>query len=80
MWAWCRHPNYLGALGFWFALALAGYVATGALLAWLGAAAMLVLFLGVSIPMIDRRQLANKAAYADYVREVPTLLPRPPRS
>ncbi len=80
VWGWCRHPNYLGELGFWFALALAGYAATGDPLTWLGAVAMLGLFLGVSIPMIDRRQLANKPAYADYRLEVPALLPRPPRS
>lgn len=75
VWGWCRHPNYLGELGFWLALGIAGFVASGAWLAWLGFVCMLVLFVGISIPMIDKRQLANKERYAQYRREVPALLP-----
>ena len=78
VWAWCRHPNYLGELGFWLALALAGYLATGVAMTWAGFAAMVVLFVGISIPMIDKRQLGNKPAYADYKNRVPSLIPRPP--
>ena len=77
VWAWCRHPNYLGELGFWLALALAGFAATGEWLNGLGFALMLGLFTGISIPMIDKRQLANKPDYAAYHRDVPALLPRP---
>lgn len=75
VWAWCRHPNYLGELGFWFSLALAGYLTTADPLAWLGFVAMVLLFTTISIPMIDKRQLANKAEYAAYRDAVPALIP-----
>jgi len=77
VWSWCRHPNYLGEIGFWLSLGVAGFLATGITLNWLGIAAMIALFVGVSIPMIDKRQLANKADYADYRARVPSLIPWP---
>lgn len=76
VWGWCRHPNYLGELGFWFALGLCAYMATGLLFSWLGFALMLALFFGVSIPMIDKRQLGSKPAYADYKAQVPSIVPK----
>ena len=75
VWSWCRHPNYLGELGFWLALGLCGYLVTGELFAWLGFVLMVGLFLGVSIPMIDKRQLANKPEYTAYRSEVAPLIP-----
>ena len=76
VWNWCRHPNYLGEIGFWLALAIAGYIGSGSHLSWVGFLAMVALFLGISIPMIDKRQLANKAKYAQYHAQVPSLIPR----
>lgn len=76
VWAWCRHPNYLGEIGFWVALGLFGYAANPTLpWNWAGIIAMVVLFLCVSIPLIDRRLLARKPAYADYRRRVWSLVP-----
>ena len=76
VWSWCRHPNYLGEIGFWLALAIAGYVGSGSLYAWVGFIAMVMLFIGISIPMIDKRQLANKSKYAAYHEQVPSLIPK----
>lgn len=75
VWSWCRHPNYLGEIGFWVALGIAGYSASGLWQAWIGVIAMVLLFLVVSIPMLDKRQLANKPGYAEYKKQVPALLP-----
>ncbi len=75
VWTWCRHPNYLGELGFWLALGIAGYAASGQLVSGLGFLLMVALFVGISIPMIDKRQLANKLDYRTYQSEVPTLIP-----
>jgi protein-S-isoprenylcysteine O-methyltransferase Ste14 len=43
----------------------------------IGFAAVVVLFLTVSIPMIERRLEQDKGAYGSYKRHTPTLLPRP---
>ena len=80
VWSWCRHPNYLGEIGFWLALAIAGYLGSGSLYAWAGFIAMVILFIGISIPMIDKRQLGNKSKYAAYHERVPSLIPRMTRA
>lgn len=76
VWAWCRHPNYLGEIGFWAALACFA-VGTGSAALWSlsGAAAMIVLFVGVSIPMIEKKLDAGKRGYAEYRAQSPMLLP-----
>lgn len=75
VWAWCRHPNYLGELGFWCTLAVAGAGVNSSGWVWLGFASMVALFVGISIPMIDKRQLENKPGYANYQLNVPSLIP-----
>jgi steroid 5-alpha reductase family enzyme len=80
LWAWSRHPNYLGEILFWVSLALFGLAAGGFVWwAWLGATAMLAMFWFVSIPLKETRMLARRPAYAERQRRVATLLPRPPR-
>ena len=76
VWAYVRHPNYVGELGFWLALGLAGYAASGQIMSLLGFVCMLALFLGVSIPMIERRQLEAKPDYAAYQADVGALIPK----
>lgn len=80
LWAWSRHPNYVGELGFWFSLGLFGLAASPS--SWwvlLGTVAMLGMFLGASIPMMEKRSLERRPAYRDVVERVPRLVPRPPR-
>lgn len=56
VWALCRHPNYLGELLFWWGLALLGLgAAPDEWWAVCGAVAITVLFVTISIPMMDRR-------------------------
>jgi len=78
LWARCRHPNYLGEMGFWFGLWLFSVAATTSIwqLATLGPLAMIVLFVVISIPMIETKLLAEKPAYAHYQKNTPMLLPR----
>jgi steroid 5-alpha reductase family enzyme len=76
VWAWCRHPNYLGEIGFWVGVCLFGVAANpSAWWVWLGPAVMIALFAGVTISMIERKLAAAKPGYASYQAAVPRLVP-----
>ncbi len=79
VWAWCRHPNYLGEIGFWWGLWILGFAARPTWWAAIGPVAITALFAFASIPMKDRRMLENHPEYAERMRRVPALLPRPPQ-
>ncbi|KAJ1634854.1 hypothetical protein T492DRAFT_836518 [Pavlovales sp. CCMP2436] len=82
LWKFSRHPNYLGELLHWLAYVLfalgagAGPERALALAGWLP---LLCLFVGVSVPLMERQQAAAKPAYAEYQRNVSMLLPLPRR-
>jgi steroid 5-alpha reductase family enzyme len=78
LWAYVRHPNYLGELGFWwalFALAAAAGAFEWQLLA--GPVAMMLLFAVISIPMMEARLRRRRPDYREYMEQVPPLFPRP---
>ncbi|MFE6858826.1 DUF1295 domain-containing protein [Nocardia sp. NPDC057668] len=81
LWSWSRHPNYFGEVSFWTAMALFGVAAAPRDAWWMfvGALAMLAMFLGASIPMMEQRSLARRPEYQDVVDRVSKFLPRPPR-
>jgi steroid 5-alpha reductase family enzyme len=81
LWSWSRHPNYFGEVSFWFSLALFGVAASPEDAWWLflGVVAMLAMFLGASIPMMERRSLERRPDYQAVVDQVPRFVPRPPR-
>ena len=66
LWKRGRHPNYFGEILMWWGVWVM-YASTHGI-DWLVLApvAMTCLFLFISIPMMERRQLATKPAYADY--------------
>jgi steroid 5-alpha reductase family enzyme len=80
LWAYSRHPNYLGEIGFWWGLWLFG-LAAHRVWAWtvIGPVAITSLFLLVSIPMLEQRSLANRPGYAEHAKRVSKLLPWPKR-
>ena len=80
LWAWSRHPNYFGEISVWFGVLSFGF-ASGRLDAWMvaGVAAMVFLFVVISIPMMEKRQLSRKPAYDEYRRRTSMLIPWPPR-
>ena len=80
LWRWSRHPNYFGEFGFWFALALFGVAASPADAWWLfaGALAMLAMFLGASIPMMEKRSLERRPEYQRVIDGVSRFVPLPP--
>ena len=81
LWSWSRHPNYFGEIGFWVALALFGVAASPGNAWWLfaGSVAMVAMFLGASIPMMEERSLERRPNYQSVIDRVPMLVPRPPR-
>jgi steroid 5-alpha reductase family enzyme len=78
LWRHSRHPNYLGEIVFWWGMWLFGLAAAPD---WwwtiIGPVVMVLLFTFVSVPMMDRRSLIRRPAYAEHMRHVPALLPRP---
>ncbi|WNJ18588.1 DUF1295 domain-containing protein [Pontibacter sp. G13] len=76
VWAWCRHPNYLGEILFWWGLWMFGYAANPAY-AWtvVGPLAITCLFAFISIPMMDRRHRDRRPGYADHMKQLPGLIP-----
>lgn len=85
LWAWSRHPNYFGELGFWFGLFLFGLAAYPGGWYWLGVGVVLMtlMFIFASIPMMEKRSLERRPAYQDIIDSVSMLVPwprkRPPR-
>lgn len=80
LWAWCRHPNYLGEVGFWWGL-FGFALASGWGAAWTvaGAVGITLLFRLVSVPLMDRRMASRHPGYAAYSASLPALVPRRPR-
>jgi steroid 5-alpha reductase family enzyme len=79
LWGWCRHPNYLGELGFWWGLWLFALAAADG---WwwtvIGPLGMTAMFHWASIPMLDRRSLERRPGYAEHMARVNALVPSPP--
>jgi steroid 5-alpha reductase family enzyme len=80
LWSWSRHPNYFGEFSFWLALALFGIAAAPADAWWLilPVLAILAMFLGASIPMMEARSLERRPSYQEVIDRVPRFFPRPP--
>jgi steroid 5-alpha reductase family enzyme len=76
LWAYSRHPNYLGEISTWWGLFL---FALAAGLEWwwtgVGALAITLMFVFVSVPMMERRARATREGYEDYRTATPMLLP-----
>jgi steroid 5-alpha reductase family enzyme len=76
LWRYSRHPNYLGEVGFWWGMWLFGVAAApGWWWTVVGPLAMVLLFVTVSVPLMDRRSLARRPGYAEHMRRVPALVP-----
>jgi steroid 5-alpha reductase family enzyme len=80
LWAYSRHPNYFGEISFWAGLFLFGLAADPSQL-WrvIGPVAMACLFLFGTIPMMEKRSLEKRPAYAELQKRVSMLVPLPRR-
>lgn len=74
LWKHGRHPNYFGEIQFWWGIWIM-YAAFGGI-DWFvcGPIAMTALFVGISIPLMEKRQLQNKPGYAEYRKQTRMLI------
>ena len=75
IWRYSRHPNYLGETLFWWGLYLAAY-STGLPDFYIaGPIAITLLFIGISIPMMEKRLLENYPDYSEYKKKTSAFIP-----
>ena len=76
LWRFSSHPNYLGEIATWWGLYLFAFAA-GAHWWWTGggAVAITLLFVLISVPLMERRALATREGYGEYAARTPMLLP-----
>ena len=74
LWKRGRHPNYFGEIMMWWGVWVMYASFSGIDVLILGPVAMTALFLFISIPMMESRQLQNKPGYAEYRKNTRILL------
>ncbi len=74
LWKKGRHPNYFGEIQFWWGIWIMYAAFCGVDWFICGPIAMTALFLGISIPLMEKRQLQNKPEYAEYRRQARILI------
>lgn len=74
LWKHGRHPNYFGEISFWWGIWVMYAAFNGVDWFICGAIAMTAMFLGISIPLMEKRQLANKPEYAEYRKQTRMLI------
>lgn len=80
VWKYSRHPNYLGEMSFW--TGLYAYFVAVCPEKWymgLGFLSIIVLFLTVSIPMMEKHNASRRPDYAEYKARTSMLLLLPPK-
>jgi steroid 5-alpha reductase family enzyme len=76
LWSVSRHPNYFGEVLFWWGLYLFVPLAYPAFWwAIIGPVAILLLFLGISIPLMERHLLPRHPTYEEYRKRVSAFFP-----
>jgi len=76
LWAYSRHPNYFGEILFWWGLFIFALAADSCY--WwtiVGPLVITILFLFISIPMMDRRSLDRRPGYEEHMKKVSALIP-----
>ena len=80
LWAYSRHPNYFGEIMFWWGLHLLGLAADRSY--WwtaIGPLSITLMFLFISIPLIDKRSLERRPHYTEHMKRVSACIPWFPR-
>ncbi len=75
LWAYSRHPNYFGEVMFWWGIFIMTIGISTPLLAISGAVLMTLLFVFISIPMMEEHVQEKNPSYIEYKNEVSMLVP-----
>jgi steroid 5-alpha reductase family enzyme len=75
IWKYSRHPNYLGEISFWWGLYLLGFSTGLPDYMLVGPIAITLLFLFISIPMMEKRLINNYPQYSEYRKNTSILIP-----
>lgn len=78
LWAYSRHPNYFGEWLFWFGIFLFGWLANPVY--WwtgFGALFLLLMFIFITGPMMDKRMKEKRPEYAEHMKKVSGFFPLP---
>jgi steroid 5-alpha reductase family enzyme len=80
LWKLSRHPNYLGEISLWWGILFLA-LSAGSRVLWIaaGAIAMTMLFLFISIPMVEKRCLERRPDYRAYAEKTSKLILWPPK-
>ncbi len=76
LWRYCRHPNYLGEVLFWWGIWLMQIGTRPSI--WItvaGPVIVTLLFIFISIPLMEKYISETKPGYPNYKKKVPMLLP-----
>jgi steroid 5-alpha reductase family enzyme len=76
LWSSSRHPNYLGEILTWWGILLVG-LSFGMEYWWTGVGAVTItlMFVFISIPLMEKHMIRKNPKYAEYKEKVPALLP-----
>jgi len=78
LWKYSRHPNYLGEILTWWGVWLIVIgIDPGLWWTGIGALSINIMFLFVSIPMMDRRSASRRETFAEHIKKTNALLPFP---
>jgi steroid 5-alpha reductase family enzyme len=81
LWKYSRHPNYFGEILFWFSIwVMAMSASTDYWYTGIGWVAMLAMFSGASIPMMEAKNRASKKNYQLYEKATSALIPWFPKN
>lgn len=76
IWAYSRHPNYFGEVSFWWGLWVMYFGITGSLdLYLISPILMTMLFMFISIPMMEKKILSSRPEYRDIQDSISVFIP-----
>jgi steroid 5-alpha reductase family enzyme len=76
LFSYSRHPNYFGEICFWWGLFIFG-ISADSTYWWtiIGPLSITLLFIFISIPIMEKHNAKKRSSYAEYMKKVSFLIP-----